>query len=384
MIKTNDKKDCCGCSACVQRCPKQCISLYEDEEGFMYPRVDKTVCIDCGLCEKVCPVLNQSEGHEPIAVYAAKNPNEEIRMQSSSGGIFTMLAERIIDEGGVVFGACWDKDWNVVHDYAESKEDIAKFRGSKYVQSNIGETFKQTETFLIEGRKVLFSGTPCQIAGLKHFLLKDYDNLLTIEIICHSVPSPGVWKKYLTEELNSNGLTIGDIQQINFRDKSTGWETYSFLLHTKADKDIIEFHGENPFVKGFLFDLYTRPSCQQCPAKSRHSNADIILGDFWKIQSMISDIYDDKGVSAIIINSPKAESTIKSLNINLYPTSWYDLSIRNKALVRSVNSSCKRTSFFKNTKVSFKQKISIYCKPHPKARILRQLILFATKLLTLK
>lgn len=235
MIKTNDKKDCCGCSACVQRCPKQCISLYEDEEGFLYPRVDKTVCIDCGLCEKVCPVLNQSEGHEPIAVYAAKNPNEEIRMQSSSGGIFTMLAERIIDEGGVVFGACWDKDWNVVHDYAESKEDIAKFRGSKYVQSNIGETFKQTETFLIEGRKVLFSGTPCQIAGLKHFLLKDYDNLLTIEIICHSVPSPGVWKKYLTEELNSNGLTIGDIQQINFRDKSTGWETYSFLLHTKAD-----------------------------------------------------------------------------------------------------------------------------------------------------
>ena len=199
MINIEDKKQCCGCSACVQRCPKQCIVMKEDEEGFLYPVADKDVCIDCNLCEQVCPVLRQREEREPLDVYAAFNKNEEVRMQSSSGGVFTALAESIIKEGGVVFGARFNEDWEVVHDYVETVEGLSAFRGSKYVQSRIGCTFSQAEQFLKQGRKVLFSGTPCQIAGLKLFLRKEYENLLSVDFICHGVPSPGVWRQYLNE-----------------------------------------------------------------------------------------------------------------------------------------------------------------------------------------
>ncbi len=197
MIEIKEKYNCCGCSACVQICPKQCISLSADNEGFLYPQVDTAVCINCGLCEKVCPVINQNEPRMPLEVYAAKNTDEEIRLKSSSGGIFTLLAEHIISEGGVVFGARFNENWEVVHDYTETVEGLESFRGSKYVQSIIGENFKKAKFFLDEGRNVLFSGTPCQVAGLKKFLRKEYENLLTVEVVCHGVPSPMVWHDYL-------------------------------------------------------------------------------------------------------------------------------------------------------------------------------------------
>ena len=203
MITITDKSKCCGCNACVQACPKQCIEMHEDDEGFLYPRVDTTRCIDCGKCEKVCPVINQAEPHRPIKVYAAINPDEEIRRQSSSGGIFTLLAEQTIKEGGVVFGARFDESWQVTHDYTESIEGLASLRGSKYVQSCIGDTFLKAEAFLKQGRKVLFTGTPCQISGLKKYLHKEYENLLTVDFVCHGVPSPLIWQKYLSETLEN-------------------------------------------------------------------------------------------------------------------------------------------------------------------------------------
>lgn len=247
MINIIDKKNCCGCNACVQHCPKSCITMQEDEEGFLYPIVDQEVCIDCGLCEKVCPVLNQGEERKPLQVYAANNTNEEIRMQSSSGGVFTLLAETIIQEGGVVFGARFNDDWEVIHDYTETQEGLATFRGSKYVQSRIGDSYCQAEQFLKKGRKVLFSGTPCQIAGLNLFLRKEYNNLLTVDFICHGVPSPGVWKSYLEELIALQGNrknsvlshskpiilnSIRDISRIEFRNKRLGWKKYSFALRT--------------------------------------------------------------------------------------------------------------------------------------------------------
>ena len=183
MISIKQKKDCCGCSACVQRCPKQCISMAEDEEGFLYPHIDESKCIDCGLCEKVCPVINQENQREPLSVYAATNPDEKIRMLSSSGGLFSMLAEKTIENGGVVFGACWNDEWEVVHDYTETVLGIAKFRGSKYVQSRIGDSYRIVEKFLKDGREVLFSGTPCQVAGLKKYLCKVYENLFLVDFI---------------------------------------------------------------------------------------------------------------------------------------------------------------------------------------------------------
>lgn len=169
MILITDKSLCCGCSACVQKCPKQCISLKEDNEGFLYPIVNTDTCVDCGICEKVCPVLNPEDTHEPLKVLAAKNRDEKIRMESSSGGIFTLLAEPIIREGGVVFGARFDEEWQVTLDYTETIDGLSAFRGSKYVQARTGDTYRQCEQFLKEGRKVLFTGSPCQIAGLNHY-----------------------------------------------------------------------------------------------------------------------------------------------------------------------------------------------------------------------
>lgn len=199
MIDIIQKQDCCGCEACVQICPKGCMCMVEDTEGFLYPQVDKSVCVNCGLCEKVCPVIHQNKSRTPLKVYAAKNMDEEVRLKSSSGGIFTLLAESVIKRGGVVFGAKFDDEWMVVHDYTDNIEGVAAFRGSKYVQSIIGNAYRKVEQFLKSGRMVLFTGTPCQIAGLKKYLRKEYKKLLAVDLVCHGVPSPKVWQMYLEE-----------------------------------------------------------------------------------------------------------------------------------------------------------------------------------------
>jgi len=193
------KELCTGCNACYSICPAHCISIQEDPEGFLYPVIEKEKCTSCKKCENICPAAVKGNKRKPLSVYAARNPDEQIRRQSSSGGIFTLIAEYIIQKGGVVFGARFNDNWEVVHDYTETVEGLAVFRGSKYVQSRIGDTYIKTKNFLLAGRKVLFSGTPCQIAGLKAYLQKDYDNLLTVDLVCHGVPSPLVWKRYLDE-----------------------------------------------------------------------------------------------------------------------------------------------------------------------------------------
>lgn len=357
MIHITDKKNCCGCSACVQRCPKQCIRLEEDSEGFLYPQVDEETCIKCGLCEKVCPVINQDEARTPLEVYAAKNSDDDIRLKSSSGGIFTLLAEQTIKGGGVVFGACWDKDWNVKHDYIDNISDLQRFRSSKYLQSVIGDNYLKAEQFLKTGRKVMFTGTPCQIAGLKHFLRKEYDNLLAVEIICHSVPSPGVWQQYLTTRLHTLKWNKSDIRNISFRDKKTGWKTYSFVIENKDGNSFIELSSKNAFMRGFLADLYTRPSCHACPAKQLRSGSDLTLGDFWGIESLMPEIDDDKGVSAIIVNTDKGKQVLHNIDVELHEVQYSELTIRNPALVKSFPITSKRTEFFKEDGFTFEEKV---------------------------
>ena len=353
MIHILDKHNCCGCAACVQACPKQCISFNEDEQGFRYPLVDESVCIDCGLCEKVCPVLNQADAKKPLKVYAAQNPNEEIRLKSSSGGIFTMLAEAVIDEGGVVFGVQFDKNWEVEHAYTESKEGLAAFRGSKYLQSRTGETYKQARDFLKAGRKVLYSGTSCQIAGLKKFLRKEYENLIMVDVVCHGAPSPLVWRTYLDEfkkcpkgiaGKNSVCSSLNEmpvITGISFRDKSTGWKKYGFVLRgksaSKADKNTVlssvnteEKHDvllhdtldKNLFMQVFLKNLCLRPSCSACPAKSGKCDSDITLADYWGIWNHHPEWDDDKGTSLVLINSIKGVEFYKSLHVKQTETSY--------------------------------------------------------------
>lgn len=351
MIDIKDKKLCCGCNACVQRCPKQCIAVQEDEEGFLYPIVDLSICIDCGLCEKVCPVINQGSERNPIEVFAALNKDDSIRMQSSSGGIFTALAEQIIREKGVVFGARFDEKWEVKHDYTETIEGLNAFRGSKYVQSRIGDTFRQAEFFLKTGRKVMFTGTPCQIAGLRLFLRKEYENLLAVDIICHGVPSPMVWRKYLGENIQQGGLEC--IQSISFRNKNTGWKNYSFQIeydknHLKSS--FSEYASQNIFMKGFLADLYLRPACYDCPAKKLKSGSDITLGDFWGIQHIKPELDDDKGLTAIIINTKKGEVIIENLPLIRFTFKYEDVYRGNPALIKSSMLPNKRILFYTNLK----------------------------------
>ena len=368
MIDVVNKKDCCGCSACVQICPKQCISLKEDFEGFLYPIVDKDVCIDCGLCEKACPILHQGEGGKPLKVYAARNLNEETRNQSSSGGIFTLLAEGVIKDGGVVFAAKFDEHWGVKHDYTETIEGLSVLRGSKYVQSTIGNTYREAKDFLKQGRKVLFCGTPCQIAGLKRFLSKEYENLLTIDFVCHGVPSPGVWRNYLNETIaqmcdknsvSSDPISKGNarIESISFRNKCTGWKKYSFALTLSATTrsgakntvSLSEVFSDNTFMKGFLANLYLRPSCYACAAKCGKSGSDITVGDLWGASSIIGNDDDDRGTSLVMINKdvPYFEDAsslwVKEIDYNSALT-------YNSCIERSVSEPKKRMLFYSDIK----------------------------------
>lgn len=208
MIDIKDKKECCGCSACASICPKHCIAMKEDFEGFLYPQVDEKTCINCGLCEKVCNELHPYDTREPLQVFAAINKNEEIRLKSSSGGIFYILAEKTIREGGVVFGARFDENWQVVIDYAEDMKGVEAFMGSKYVQARIDKAYIDVKRFLTEDRQVLFSGTPCQVAGLHKYLRKSYSKLLTVDFVCHGTPSPKVWGMYLNEVIKKSGVLI--------------------------------------------------------------------------------------------------------------------------------------------------------------------------------
>lgn len=346
MIQIKQKQDCCGCSACLQICPKQCISMHTDDEGFRYPAVNAELCIDCHLCEKVCPVIHQDAPRQPLQVVAAKNSDEKIRLQSSSGGIFTMLAEQTISEGGVVFGAKFDADWNVVHDYTETCEGLAAFRGSKYVQSQIGETFRQAERFLKEGRRVLFSGTPCQIAGLKKYLRKEYNHLLAVEVVCHGAPSPMVWRQYLREFTAKEHIPYDKMQRINFRDKSTGWKSYSFTI-SEEQKRYTHLSSKDDFMRGFLADLYLRPSCHVCPAKALKSGSDITLGDFWGIQNVMPEYDDDKGVSAVLLNTEKGVQAFSSLSTDIRESDFEVVARYNPALVHSPICSEKRAEFYK-------------------------------------
>ena len=245
MINITEKQNCCGCSACVQKCPKQCITLEVDSEGFLYPKVDVSGCIGCGICERVCPWINRPEPLQPQEVFAVKNRNEEERMASSSGGVFIALAKKTLEKGGVVFGAVFDENWEVVHAYAETMESVRPMMGSKYLQSRIGSSYRDTERFLKEGREVLFTGTPCQVTGLHKFLQKEYSNLLSVDFLCHGVPSPGVWCRYLDETfgrparravagkntvLSSSLKSVPVITGIEFRDKKMTAGKNSVLL----------------------------------------------------------------------------------------------------------------------------------------------------------
>lgn len=343
MICIKEKKDCCGCTACVQACSKQCIRLAEDAEGFLYPSVDMESCVQCGKCDSVCPMLCYGKLREAFATYAAANPNEYVRSQSSSGGLFSLIAEYVIGQGGVVFGAAFNKDWEVVHSYTESVEGLAKFRGSKYVQSWMGTSYEETERFLKAGRMVLFSGTPCQIAGLKGYLQKDYENLLAIDCVCHGVPSPRIFKEYISD------VSIGkSISGINFRDKITGWKNSSVSLSFNGNdvETTSRKHGDDRFMQGFLSNLYLRPSCYSCRFREGRSGSDITLGDFWGIDKIRPELDDDKGLSLVIAGNKQSDDLLRALGCNLTEIQLSEAIKYNPCVTTSVGIPPYRELFF--------------------------------------
>lgn len=371
MIKILSPADCCGCSACEQICPLGCISMQEDSEWFAYPVVDTVKCIDCGLCEKVCPIINSKELTRTQGVFAVKSKDDNLRLESSSGGVFTLLAEKILDDGGIVFGACYDSNWEVTHSWIDTKQGLEKFRGSKYVQSRINGAYKDAEMFLKAGRKVLFSGTPCQISGLRLFLRKNYDNLVMVDVACHGVPSPGVWRKYLQEVINkhtvvSSSKDVSAITGINFRDKRFGWKKYSFVVYVKSAIDadnssilLSDIHSHNVYMDAFLSDLSLRPSCYDCRSKLGRSGSDITIADYWGIDSVHPGFNDDKGVSLVILNTEKGERAFNDIDVIKEESCINEAVKCNPSILISVKQPKKRALFFENISADKSIKVSI-------------------------
>lgn len=311
-----NKCACSGCGACEQVCPHNCISLLEDKEGFLYPKKDLSVCVGCGLCEYVCHIKHQNAIQFPIEVYAVKHHNDEIRRDSSSGGAFSILAEKIIKKGGVVFGARFNENWELIHDYTETLEGLKNFRGAKYVQSRIGDAYIKVKEFLKLERYVLFTGTPCQVAALKRYLGKDYPRLLTVDFVCHGIPSPKIWRLYLQEKIKKlkNKIDNPALVDVKFRYKIQGWKNYSCsFIYTNKHEICCEssLYKDDVYMTAFLSNLSLRPSCYACPCKDGRSGSDIILGDFWGIEQVFPEYDDDCGVSLVLVNSSNSREFFK-------------------------------------------------------------------------
>lgn len=346
MLKLTSKQNCCGCTACASICPKGCIAMTPDSEGFCYPQIDEANCINCGLCEKVCPLLHKPAQHDVLNVYGAKNSDDSVRFTSSSGGMFTLFAEWVLNNGGTVFGAELDENLQVHHTAIESTDALPKLRGSKYVQSNMTDIFKQVRSLLNSGKPVLFSGTPCQIAGLKGFLMKDYENLFTVDVVCHGVPSAKVYNKHLQEI----AAVVGEaVQQVKFRDKANGWKQGETLFLTEHQRFGAPKRQET-YMRLFLNNVSIRPSCADCAFNNKRSLADITIADYWGVDKQFPEFDDDKGVTLVLINTTKGQQLFDDVKsaASLISTDFAKGAQYNVAVSKSLGLHPKRQYFFDN------------------------------------
>ena len=343
MIQLAPYDACTGCFACKAVCPHNAVEKHMDKHGFYYPLINKGKCKLCHRCEKVCPVFHPYSAPETLLCFAAYNSDEKIRSKSSSGGVFYTLAEQILAENGCVFGCTFDGPEHVIHRKAETIDELLPMQGSKYLQSDLQDTFYSVQKEVSSGRKVLFSGCPCQIAGLKHFL-GDHENLITMEVICHGVPAPEVWRTYLTRLKEEKNLK--KILNVCFRNKSFGWNNYHLLIsayaHTAKQEDppteFYENAAENPFMQAFLHDLSLRPSCYHCSARQGCSHADITAGDFWGIEKVLAEFGDNKGISAVLIHSENGKLLWQDCKekLKIHQVSYLDIIACNSCYAHSV------------------------------------------------
>lgn len=341
-----EKARCSGCSACASICPKGCITMQPDEEGFRYPVLHLSACITCGLCQRVCPLLHPlPKPHRPPKAYAAYSKDPVLRMESSSGGVFSELAKQILANGGVVYGSTYTESLEVAHIPVENTVSLARLRGAKYAQSDLLDSFPQTKILLEQGQQVLFSGTPCQIAGLQSFLQKDYANLITVDFVCHGVPSPMAWKNYLSYRAQiDNGGTLPI--SINLRAKDTGWSHYRYsnAFEYRSGVRSLQSSSESLYMKLFVGDYINRPACAYCPYKGYTRCSDLTLGDFWGIWDIAPEMDDNQGTSVVLVHSAKGATLWDSLHSVLItkPVTLEQASAHNPSMLHSATPNPQR------------------------------------------
>lgn len=313
-LESEDKKDCFGCTACLNICPVKCIDMQSDKDGFQYPVKDKAICIDCNLCRKVCPNANNTSNNrlEDILSYSLTSNDKNIVEKSSSGGAFSAIAQAYCDKNYAIFGVEIDCENKVKHSHVEDIKGIDKFRKSKYVQSYLGNTYFEVKEMLDSGSKVLFTGTPCQVAGLKLFLRREYANLFCVDIICHGVPSQKVLDKYI-EFLSEK--TAEEQIKVTFRHKTCDngkWESRNMKIDSR-DKVIVENNKKNYYLQGFHRGLFYRTSCYECKYANHKREGDITIGDFWGVKKVFPNENPHKGVSEILVNTKKGKEILDNV-----------------------------------------------------------------------
>ena len=355
-IEIINKKDCCGCEACYNLCSQKSISMIIDDEGFFYPQIDRQTCIACGRCKKVCPVLNvEPEVAVNQKAFIVQHINPKILFESTSGGAFTGIADEIIKKGGVVFGAVLSDDLIVKHGYSETSEDLAKFRNSKYVQSQMDYTYAQAAEFLKQGRYVCFSGTPCQIEGLIRFLLIrgiQHQRLITIDVVCHAIPSISIYMKYL--ELRNSSKDLDEIQKIRWRDKAPYGYKYSQMAHYNKDGKVIYHSGvqSDYMLRAFFSNICDRPSCYDCRFKKRYRISDITIWDCFNPSVYDRSFDNDKGVSHVLIHTDNGQQLFDGIASLRKQEILPDKACADaKLMTNCVSINPRRNSFFKDSKV---------------------------------
>ena len=291
---------CTGCRACEQLCPKKCISLQADDEGFLQTVIEETECVHCGLCERICPQNHLPEKSAPLRVVAARYKDDEVLKRSASGGVFAGVARRVIRRGGAVFGLTYDENWRAGHKACHTLEELSEQQSSKYVQADTGDTYAQVKELLEEGKTVLYSGTGCQIGGLRAFLRKEYANLITMDLICHGVSSPLLFRKYIGW---LGGKMNGKVLAYNFRDKSEGWGL-GYKTKTKTKTKTLP-STLDPYYYNFLKGSNYRECCYDCRYCTKERISDMTIGDYWGIEKEHPKFYSTKGVSVVLLNTRK-------------------------------------------------------------------------------
>ncbi len=316
LLYIADTTRCTGCAACANTCPKNCIKMTADNEGFLRPVIDTAICVECRACENVCPVLHHTSDNDILTAYAAKSTSDALS-NSTSGGVAYELSKHVIDQGGIVYGCALDENLHAHHIRVDNANDLCKLSKSKYVQSEIGDSFKRVKEDLVAGKSVMFTGLPCQVYALRNYLNKEYDNLLLVDLICHGVPSPGVWDRYVKEVAENNGAQP---VSVNFRDKSNGYAApkmkFSFADGSHSSVAV----GEDPYFRCFLMNLFLRESCHNCSFKGGNRVGDITLGDFYGIEKIIPEYaIDNKGVSVVLVYNEKGRTALLQCDDFLNP-----------------------------------------------------------------